>query len=663
MAYGRLDVYWPDGKLESYLLEKETVSVGRAEGNDIALDTDTISRYHFSILHDDDDDIVRITDLDSANGTYVDGTLLNSNDPRELGDVEEIQAGALRLIFRSFDDAPTLPMRPADEDTQRLIREEAHFQVEFEQRRVEVWPAASSSVELAVTNTGDDERRFSVRVSGMPGEWLRVNRPEMLLEAGETGYVLLNIKPPRRHTTAPNDYQVTVEIEPHDTPQATLRALIEVSVRPYSGFGMAVIPPLDPGEPATVYLHNQGSGELSVSLQATDPRKALRFRLPQTALELQPGQRMRVELGLDAMNPPLVGRPVVYPFVVQAHAHNAAGFMAAAESKAAIAPRLPLWGLVSAAGIVLSVLAIGLVALLGLLSPSDPAITNVQLNESEIAAGDTLVISLEPQNLESIDVTVNGEIVSEGLPGDSETIAIDTAGYSGDLTINVLGRRGTQTVDVPLTAFVYQPMTVERFQVEPSTLVRNVVETLSVEWRVPGAEFVRLSGLNEFTNELFRASEQYEAVDRIEGIGGIPAEPLTITLYAEDNTGNALRESLTVPVVDPQCTAAGDVILREGPDPRYQQVATVAEGITVTVLAQSAEAGWLRVRLPGDVPGWGPRESFVCADNFAVSDLRTEANIPELPTTAPTLAPSPTALPTAQPTVTPEATAEPTVSG
>ena len=68
-VFGRFDVYFPDGRVETYSLEGDTVSVGRAEGNTIALDTDTISRYHFSVTNKDG--VVNLTDLDSANGTYL----------------------------------------------------------------------------------------------------------------------------------------------------------------------------------------------------------------------------------------------------------------------------------------------------------------------------------------------------------------------------------------------------------------------------------------------------------------------------------------------------------------------------------------------------------------------------------------------------------------
>ena len=74
-VYGRLDVYWPNGPIENFALEKTEIGIGRLPGNDIVLDTTTLSRYHVKISHTGGQ--VSITDLESINGTYVDGVRLN----------------------------------------------------------------------------------------------------------------------------------------------------------------------------------------------------------------------------------------------------------------------------------------------------------------------------------------------------------------------------------------------------------------------------------------------------------------------------------------------------------------------------------------------------------------------------------------------------------
>ncbi len=67
------------------------IKIGRSKENDVVLDEDSnISRNHAEIFQDDDGKVF-LTDLDSANGTYVNGkkisgsTLLNQLDIVKIG--------------------------------------------------------------------------------------------------------------------------------------------------------------------------------------------------------------------------------------------------------------------------------------------------------------------------------------------------------------------------------------------------------------------------------------------------------------------------------------------------------------------------------------------------------------------------------------------------
>jgi len=642
MAYGRLDVYWPDGRLESYALEELTHSVGRAEGNTISLATETISRYHFSITKDEDR--VFITDLNSANGTFVDGVPIVSNEPRALGDVEEIQAGALRIIFYRTDDSPTHPMRLTDEDTARIEREAGQFQLDLNVNSIEVWPASSSAAELAITNASDETRTFGIQARGLPEGWLRLNRSEVVVEPDETAYVLVNIKPPRRPTTSPKLYQVQIEVAPIDSPEMGIQAALDVQVRAYHGFGIAILPQQHEGDTAHAFLHNQGSEPLSLLLHATDPQKALQFLLPEHPVQLQAGQRMRLEIQARAYNPPLTGAATSHSFILQAKSTDAAGFVAAAESKILIKPRFPTWALITVLGIFISVVMISALAILSLLNIPQPNIENVTVNRTEVEQGEPLTISWEAEDVETTIISVNQRLITEdALAGDTQSFTLDTSHYEGELLIDVIGQNRGQTVNSSTSAFVKVPMHVDFFSVEPSTLVRNVIGTLTIQWHVPGAETVRLEGLSEFTTQRLTGSEVYEASDMIQGIGGIPTEPLNITLVAEEADGDTLRETFTVNLIDPQCTAQSDAALFEMPNADGQQVGNVPQNGRVVVLAQDAGAGWLRMQLPGEIRGWGPRENFICDDTFNLSDLRTEFEVQVEPTQTATPVPQPPA--------------------
>src|SRR3990172_7162944 len=104
MAYGRLDVFWPEGKFETFMLDVDNVTIGRHSDNVITLDTEAVSRIHFCIRHEKGQ--VSIIDMDSANGTFVDGVRLKSNEPHVMEGVEEILVGALRLLYHPVDDSP-----------------------------------------------------------------------------------------------------------------------------------------------------------------------------------------------------------------------------------------------------------------------------------------------------------------------------------------------------------------------------------------------------------------------------------------------------------------------------------------------------------------------------------------------------------------------------
>jgi hypothetical protein len=650
MAYGRLEVYWPDGKIETYLLDTDTVSVGRAEGNNISLDTDSISRYHFSLVHKNGE--VSITDLESANGTFVDGLPLKPNMPEVLGDVEEISVGSLRIIYRQVDESPTMMIHHAEDETQRIERDDSFIRLELDYTHLKVWPASSSSTELSVTNKSKETRAFSIQISGMPSGWLRLTRPEIELDPGETAYVLLNIKPPRRPNTVPQKYQLNIEVAPSEQPSLAVHAFIEVEVKSYSGFGMAVGHQADDNDPVPIFLHNQGSGTLQLKLSAQDKDNALRFHLPNAPLELQAGQRLRVDLSIEAKNAPLTGTAKTYPFVVQVKSLDHSGFLAASDGLVSLAPRFPLWGLVAAAGIALSILVIGFLALLGFLNPPKPLIESISLNASEIAQGDMLEITVDADDIESFDILVNQIVVQSALPGDQRVFAVDTSELSGNILVNIIGRNGSNSANAEANAHVYLPVAIRSFEAVPDELVRYTLNTFTLSWDVPNARFVRISGLSTLSNSnISDETIEYPATNTLT-IRGIPTDTLQISLYAEDELGTPIESSspLIIGLIDPICTAREEIILREGPNVAYQQVGTVPIDTQVIVTAQDVSSTWLRVQ--SDVAAWGSLASFDCSE-FNPVNLFTEHNVPPLPTAAPTV--SPTRGTVGRLTVTPQA--------
>jgi hypothetical protein len=643
MAYGRLDVYWPDGKIESHLLEAPEVTVGRANDNTIVLETETISRHHFKISHAGN--ATYLSDLDSENGILIDGERLKNYEAHVLTTVEELQVGFLRLIYHPMDDNLTVPVKYGQEETQRLMNNNTELGVVIDYREIKVWPASSASVEIAITNRTRETWRYALKLSGVPAEWIRINRPELDVSANETAYVLVNFKPARRSDVKPADYTALVEVVPKHAPEKTVKTELLVRLRGFSGFGMALSQSsIELDDPLSLYLHNQGSEDLTMVFNTLSKNNAVQVRFSMPKVTLSAGARSQVRLDVRPSKRPLFGKPETHSFFVVAQAQNAAHFTAPAECQVTVTPRLPMWSLITAVSVSIALVLALIVGLLGLLRPpANPTLTELSVNAERIAQGDMLELRWQASDAQRIEVSVNSQLVQE-LPGTARQLSLDTSAYNGNILVDVRAINDTQVAEDVLTVQVYVPMVVEFFNVSPTVLVRNVVTALDIQWNVPGAVDIELRGLENFTTSPL--PDTLNAEGRLDSIVGYPVGELTITIFARDEAGNTLQQDLILPVTDPTCIANGDVPLYQGPDTRFQPISTAPANSTLIVLAKDASSGWLRVQLNESISAWGEQTRFTCAGNFALGDLRTEIT-PALPTGTPAPA---TALPTVSPT-------------
>jgi hypothetical protein len=85
---------------ETYELGAEVTSVGRQAGNDVVLDDVTVSRHH-ALFTTTASGRVTVRDLNSLNGTYVNGSRVEEVTLRAL---DEVQIGKFKLTFSAAAD-------------------------------------------------------------------------------------------------------------------------------------------------------------------------------------------------------------------------------------------------------------------------------------------------------------------------------------------------------------------------------------------------------------------------------------------------------------------------------------------------------------------------------------------------------------------------------
>jgi hypothetical protein len=663
MAYGRLDVFSPDGPIQIFPLSEPTVSIGRSTGNTIVLDNTTISRYHFTITQENK--LVFLTDMDSANGTYVDGIKLAGNEKKQLQDGEEILIGNLRMIFHTVDDSPTVKLKPLDETTQRIEMALADFYIDLQGPEQSVAPGAHISAELSITNTAKTDARFRVEVLGPPQEWIRIDRPTPMVDADETTFVLVNFKPTRHSSSVPGDYPVKVRVSPRDQPKDVLEAELTLKVLPFSGFGIDLEGrEVRPGQRFKLIMHNQGSAELPLIIAGVDRADAVIFKLATTQVQLEPGQRRSIEIEAQPRKKLWFGNPRRYPFEIVARSQNHAGFTVPLRAYLDVKPALPGWSLalmVGAAGVIGLMVAVMLAIVLRT-PPPEPVITSFVVNKTVLARGEVLEVSWAATDVAEVQLSVNGTVIETAADPQQVSFSVNTESLSGAISLLLEGYNGDAVDSHSAEIVIYEPMQVAEFEADPPQLVRFVVQGLNLRWDVPGAARTSVTGLEAFNTPPLAMDGPTAAFT---DLPLIPTDPLALMLVAEDAYGNVLQQPLTINVVSPECAPADEpVSLLAGPDPLHQVVGTVPADTQVIVDARDKSGDWLRVSgLTGGIAGWARWSDFTCAAIFNPRDLRIETNVPVPPTVTPT--PTLTPVPTFTPTVTstPAPGITPTTSG
>lgn len=110
---GKLEFSFNGNKIGEFVLDKEVMTIGRKEDNDIRIDNLAVSGHHAKLLTLFDDSFLE--DLESTNGTLVNGQPINKH-PLKSGDVITIGKHELRYVNDSVaatdDGEKTVLIRP-----------------------------------------------------------------------------------------------------------------------------------------------------------------------------------------------------------------------------------------------------------------------------------------------------------------------------------------------------------------------------------------------------------------------------------------------------------------------------------------------------------------------------------------------------------------------
>jgi len=607
MAFGKVTVRTESGEVEEYELTRPTTSVGRQPGNDIVLNSASVSRYHAQF--DVSEGRVYLVDLGTVNGTFVNDRQVEPNSRVALANGDVITIGDIMLTFSSPEarSRTAISLTP----TVTAVEKPGHpFRLLLDIPQQSVAPGARLQLVLVVENLTADEQLYTVEVGGLERDWVTLNRREMLLMPYEESEATISVRPPRSTHTLPGRYPLTVRVALRDDPASALEAVREIDVVGYTGLGIVVHAERANGL-YRVALQNQGNIPLEVALQGFDRRRQLAYRFAAPRVRLAPGETQQVNLQVRPRSGGAASQRV--RFAVVARSLDPAGYLAPVEAEYVPSTRTS-W-LPWVAGFSLPLLVGGLLTLI-------------------LAIAALIYFDVFPVP------RLIGGAVSQPTPTGESALLSPTPGPTPSL--------------IPTPAAV-----IHDFAVSPAEVFYHTRGDVLFTWRVSGATDIRLSDESG-------ADLPLSAADKSTGRHSLPVRALergehTFILTAVGVDGQPVSRTVTIAVKSVVCTVV-DVMttIYTSPNPSAPPADMPLFSPQVLINGRSEDALWVQVAYNDletfSLQGWLPAYQVTCPlDSPAIEDyVVLAASTTPPPTLSPTPLPvTPQAPPTAAPTLTP----------
>lgn len=320
----RIQVLDQDKTNRSFLIRRPSMSIGRDDDNDIALDDHKVSRHHTRIEFDGRG--YRIVDLNSTNGTYL-------ANQRLLPGVAEpwLPEKALRIGDTWF--RLLLADQPSQVNPRGTVRQPLEaagivppaaspagkpISLYLDSTQVSVEPGQSVSLPVVILNQGTSADNFTLSVTGVPAPWVTVPSRPTSLAPGEQKQVSITLHPPRDAHSRIGRYPLSVSVASQSRAGQYSETTLELTVTAFTQFSSDLFPSrLRIGQTGRVTIHNQGNAPTNFSLSWRDPSNQLVFTPPKAQFNVPEGQEIVAEFRIETRQSQLFGGEKSYSYSAQ----------------------------------------------------------------------------------------------------------------------------------------------------------------------------------------------------------------------------------------------------------------------------------------------------------------------------------------------------------
>lgn len=346
------------------LEDRGRILIGRDSKCDVVLDDRRVSRRHCEVRWEHEQ--ATVTDLGSNNGTFLGSIKLIPRQPEAMrpGSAIRIPPYTMRLeVIEPSGAQAKAPPRGAEAAPAAIGRD---VSVRPDQDEVQVTPGSSpATLVVHLQNMTRIVDHFSLRVFGIPGNWVTEPAHPVQLNPRQEGSATLTFHPPPEpNTTAgPHAIQLLVHSREHDA--VVGKADVVLSVDSFSRFEAD----LSPKQVETrtradlqVTVANQGNTPASYTVMAADDAQALMFEIEPDEMELAPAASETAKVTAAPRKPFWIGKVQPYSFQVTVTSGTAAPQALRAQFRQRA--WLPAW-----LPIMLMLLCCGLAALAAIAGP------------------------------------------------------------------------------------------------------------------------------------------------------------------------------------------------------------------------------------------------------------------------------------------------------
>lgn len=317
----------PDGTQTIRDLPIGTLTIGRAQENQLILEDQRASRQHAKIEWDGEHCL--LIDQNSRNGSYLNEERLTAYVPQPWTVDQIVRIGGHRLQLREKTAAsipadaegaprpalkplpvapPPLIMPPPVNIPQQIMLEHLGYSVDRQdlnfftnsetvavfcpEYRYEVAPGATQTLSLFAVNLGQSTAALLLNADG---PWLSLSADRLSLLPQEQRPIEITITPPRDTRTRAGRYRV--KFEAHNAAQEMQSVVVQFEVRVHAitDFSVQAQPEkVAAGDSIVIQVQNLGNEVRSYHLMWWDESSTLTFEPTDGNLTIAPGQRGEV---------------------------------------------------------------------------------------------------------------------------------------------------------------------------------------------------------------------------------------------------------------------------------------------------------------------------------------------------------------------------------